>query len=108
MANGKFSGAEKAAILLMNLGEELASEVAKHLSPQEMQHIGTAIARKDSVSVQDGRYVVSEFMQQIGAGGTSVEGLNFAKNLMTRALGADKAQRLQSGAHGRDVGALLQ
>ena len=92
MAIGKFSGAEKAAILLMTLGEELASEVAKHLSPQEIQHIGTAIAKKDSVTASDGRYVVNEFVQHIGAGGTSIEGLNFAKNLMTRALGADEAQ----------------
>ncbi len=94
MANGKFTGAEKAAILLMNLGEELASEVAKHLTPQEVQNIGTAIARRDSVSAQDGRYVVNEFMQEIGSGGTSIEGLNFAKNLMTRALGAEKAQSM--------------
>jgi flagellar motor switch protein FliG len=94
MANGKFSGPEKAAILFMNLGEELAGEVAKHLSPHEVQNIGTAIARRDSVSVQDGRYVVNEFMQEIGAGGTSIEGLNFAKNLMTRALGAEKAQSM--------------
>jgi flagellar motor switch protein FliG len=94
MASSRFSGTEKAAILLMNLGEEVASEVARHLSPGEMQAISSAIARRDSVSLQDGRSVASEFVNQMGSAGMSVEGLSFAKNLMTRALGADKAQSM--------------
>lgn len=92
MANGKFSGSEKAAIFLMNLGEELASNVARHLSVQEMQSIGTVIAGRDSVSQQDGNFVVGEFVTQMGSAGMSVEGLSFAKNFMTRAIGAEKAQ----------------
>jgi flagellar motor switch protein FliG len=94
MANGKFSGAEKAAIFLMNLGEDVASEVARHLSPQEMQSIGGIIAGRDSVSQEDGKFVVNEFITQMGSAGMSIEGLSFAKNFMTRAIGAEKAQNI--------------
>ena len=38
-------GIENAAILLMSLGEEEASEVFKHLSPKEVQALGEQIAR---------------------------------------------------------------
>ena len=38
-------GLENAAILMMSLGEEEASEVFKHLSPKEVQKLGEAIAR---------------------------------------------------------------
>jgi flagellar motor switch protein FliG len=38
-------GCEDAAILLMSLGEEEASEVFKHLSPKEVQKLGETIAK---------------------------------------------------------------
>ncbi len=43
-------GLEDAAILMMSLGEEEASEVFKHLSPKEVQKLGEAIARPSLVS----------------------------------------------------------
>ena len=38
-------GVEDAAILLMSLGEEEASEVFKHLQPKEVQRLGETIAK---------------------------------------------------------------
>ena len=38
-------GLNDAAIFLMSLGEEEASEVFKHLSPKEVQKLGETIAR---------------------------------------------------------------
>jgi flagellar motor switch protein FliG len=38
-------GCEDAAILLMSMGEEEASEVFKHLEPKEVQHLGETIAK---------------------------------------------------------------
>jgi len=88
----KMRGVEKAAILLMNIGEELATEVFKHMSPAEMQLLGGSIVRKESVSVSTGRKVVDEFVQMIDAGEVAVEGLTFAKNLIIKSLGPEKAQ----------------
>ena len=43
------NGLEDAAILLMSLGEEEASEVLKHLAPKEVQRLGETIAKMKSV-----------------------------------------------------------
>ena len=43
------SGIEDAAIMLMSMGEEEASEVFKHLLPKEVQRLGETIAKLKSV-----------------------------------------------------------
>lgn len=88
----KMRGVEKAAILLMNIGEELASEVFKFMTPAEMQLLGGSIVRKESVSVHVGRQVVNEFVQMVDQGDMAIEGLDFAKKLITKSLGPEKAQ----------------
>ena len=86
------TGSEKAAILLMNIGEDLASDVLKFMTPAEMQLLGGMMVRKESVSLQVGRQVVGEFIDSIDKGDVFVEGLEFAKNVMIRTLGPEKAQ----------------
>ncbi len=88
----KMRGVEKAAILLMNIGEELASEVFKFMTPAEMQLLGGSIVRKESVSVHVGRQVVNEFVQMVDQGDMAIEGLDFAKKLIIKSLGPEKAQ----------------
>ncbi|MBI5454986.1 MAG: flagellar motor switch protein FliG [Deltaproteobacteria bacterium] len=88
----RLTGLEKAAILLMNLGDELASEVMRHLTPAEMKLIGGTIVRKESVSVQSGRQVLREFSDIMDKGDVAVEGLEFAKSVLMKSLGAEKAQ----------------
>lgn len=88
----KLTGSEKAAILLMNIGEDLASDVLKFMTPAEMQLLGGMMVRKESVSLQVGRQVVGEFIDSIDKGDVFVEGLEFAKNVMVRTLGPEKAQ----------------
>ncbi|MDA9765684.1 flagellar motor switch protein FliG, partial [Alphaproteobacteria bacterium] len=39
----KLSGTQKAAILMMLLGEDEASEIIRNLAPKEVQHLGTAM-----------------------------------------------------------------
>lgn len=90
----KLTGVEKAAVLLMNIGEDLATEVFKYMSPAEMQLLGGSIVRKESVSLQVGRQVVGEFIETMNNGEVVVEGLEFAKTLITKALGPEKAQSL--------------
>ena len=37
----KLGGTERAAVLLMSLGEEVAAEVLTHMGPKEVQKVGT-------------------------------------------------------------------
>lgn len=88
----RFSGLERAALLLMHMGQELASEVCKHLNPTEVQLLGATMINKESVYMESGKQVVKEFLNNRENGEVIVEGLEFAKSVITKALGADKAQ----------------
>lgn len=90
----KLSGLERAAILLMNMGEELASEVFRHMSPGEIQLIGGIIAKTDSVPVEKGKHILSDFTKEVSESDVAVEGLEFAKGLILKSLGAEKAQNV--------------
>ncbi len=45
MATNKYSGAQKAAILLLSFGEEIASEIFKSMTEFEIKRIGSAMSR---------------------------------------------------------------
>ncbi len=90
----RFSGLEKAALLLMHMGQELAAEVCKHLNPTEVQLLGSTMINKESVYMESGKQVVKEFLNVRENGEVIVEGLEFAKSVITKALGADKAQNI--------------
>ncbi len=108
MANeGKLTGVEKAAVLLMSMGAELASDVLRHLSPEDIQLVAASIAKRGNLSGQAARQVAGEFMNGLTKGETPVEGLEFAKSAVVRALGAEKAQDIVeniSREHGGGAG----
>lgn len=45
MATNKYSGAQKAAILLLSFGEEISAEIFKNMSEFEIKRIGAAMSR---------------------------------------------------------------
>ncbi len=87
-------GTEKAAVLLINVGENLASEVMKFLSHREVKEISENIARMDSIPPEVGREVVNEFLATSTKSGLAVQGLEFARSVIEKALGPEKARRV--------------
>ena len=55
------SGTDRAAILLLTLGEQEAAQVLKHMGAKEVQRIGAAMARLSNVSREEVQGVISEF-----------------------------------------------
>lgn len=45
MATNKYSGAQKAAILMLSFGEEISAEIFKNMTEFEIKRIGTAMSR---------------------------------------------------------------
>ena len=45
MSTNKFSGAQKAAILLLSFGEDIAAEIFKNMTEFEIKRIGSAMSR---------------------------------------------------------------
>jgi flagellar motor switch protein FliG len=89
----RLTGTQKSAILMMLIGEEEAAEILKNLSPREVQHLGTAMYSVHGLGQDLVNQVLDEFLTIIkeqtslglGAG-------NYIRNVLTKALGDDKAQ----------------
>jgi flagellar motor switch protein FliG len=91
------TGTQKSAILMMLVGEDEATEILKNLSPREVQHLGAAMYSVQGLDQDTVNLVLDEFLAIIkeqtslglGAG-------NYIRNVMTRALGDDRAQSVLS------------
>ncbi|MBU6260065.1 MAG: flagellar motor switch protein FliG [Burkholderiales bacterium] len=92
---GDDQGLEDAAILLMTLGEEEASEVFKHLAPKEVQRLGETIARMKAVTSERVNTVMVNFEKVASSERMLVADSNeYVKAVLRRALGDDKANLL--------------
>jgi len=86
------SGTERAAILLLTLGEGEAAQVLKHMGAKEVQRIGVAMAKLANVSREEVHGVVSEFAQTVESQTSVGVGTDeFLRKVLVDALGQDKA-----------------
>lgn len=91
----KLSGAERAAILLLSLGEQEAALVLQHMDPKEVQKLGSAMATMEGVSQPKAESVINDFatsMRQYTSLGVSSD--DYIRNTLVAALGEDKAGRV--------------
>ena len=107
----KRTGAEKAAILLMSLGEEAASEIMKHLSPKEVQRLGEAMAITGDVSQNLLKDVLDEFSETAGTQTSlGVGNEDYLRKVLVGSLGEDKGgaliDRILLGRGSKGLGAL--
>jgi flagellar motor switch protein FliG len=88
-------GIENAAILLMSLGEEEASEVFKHLSPKEVQALGETIAKLKVIKRAQVEQVLDKFDLIADTHHTLVTDTDeYVRAVLRKALGEDKANLL--------------
>jgi flagellar motor switch protein FliG len=88
-------GIEDAAILLMCLGEEEASEVFKHLAPKEVQKLGETIAKLKIVKREQVEVVLEKFDVVAEEQHTLVSDTDeYVRAVLRKALGEDKANLL--------------
>jgi len=91
----KLSGADKAAIFLMTLGESTAAEVMRHLGPRDVQSIGAAMSNLDNVSKQMVEVTMTDFIDRmqkqtpIGIGSDE-----YIRTVLNDALGEEKASAM--------------
>lgn len=88
-------GIQKAATLMLALGEDGAAEVMKYLGPREVQKIGAAMAAIGPIPHEAISKVLDDF--KAAADLSSSVGLDsdeYIRNVLTKALGDDKAASL--------------
>lgn len=83
---------QKAAILLMSIGEENAAEILKHMGPKEVQRIGVAMANIGDVSKDIVRQVMEDFIVTVNEKTSFGVGAGeYVRNVLVKSLGEDKA-----------------
>jgi len=95
MTETAMSGVQRAAVLLLSLGESDAAEVLKHMEPKEVQKIGITMATMTDVSREQVQLVIDQFSAELG--NTTSLGVGsdaYIKNMLEQALGKDKAGNL--------------
>ena len=83
---------QKAAVLLMTIGEESAAEVLKHMGPKEVQRIGVAMTTVTDLTKDAVNNVIGEFMKTVNkqtALGVGID--DYVRNVLHSALGEEKA-----------------
>ena len=90
-------GPERAAILLMTLGEDKAAEILRHMTPDEVQTLGTAMTSINTITHQHIRGVLDTFIENLGnQSALSIGTQDFLHKTLTGALGRDKANNMMS------------
>lgn len=95
MSEEELTDVEKAAILLISLGETDAAEVLKYLGPKHVQQIGEAMTQLDNVPQSRVESVVSDFMHLMSdQTGIGINNDRYIRAMLNQALGEEKAKTL--------------
>jgi len=91
----RFTGAQKAAILMIALGPEISSSILKRLPDHMIEKITYEIANTTKITVQQKESILKEFKDMtLAQDYINQGGLEYAKNLLTKALGSQKAKEI--------------
>ncbi|MEZ5444406.1 MAG: flagellar motor switch protein FliG [Gammaproteobacteria bacterium] len=88
----KLNGVEKAAVLLMTMGEQAAAEILKHMGPKEVQKIGIAMASLQNVSKETVNATMADFVNSLhNQTSLGVGSDEYIRSVLVNALGEEKA-----------------
>lgn len=91
----KIKGIHKAAILFIALGPDISSSVLKKLPDNMIERITYEIANTTKITSQERNEILKEFMDMsLAQDYISEGGLDYAKSILTKALGGQKAKEI--------------
>ena len=86
------SNTQKAAVLMLLLGEDQAANIIKYLGPKEVQNLGAAMTSVQDLSQEAINAVLDEFLSFIKKQSTIGLGSHqYIETVLNKALGPDKA-----------------
>jgi len=91
----KATGPQKAAMLLMALGSDIAGPVFKHLNEEEIDQLTLEIAKLPKIEPEQKKEIIGEFRELVLAEEfISRGGIDYAKEVLRRAMGEEAANRV--------------
>jgi flagellar motor switch protein FliG len=83
---------QRAAVLMLLLGEDQAANIIKYLNPKEVQALGAAMVAAADLSQEAVNVVLDEFVEMLkNQTSLSLGNSDYVEKVMRRALGDDKA-----------------
>lgn len=87
----KLIGTEKAALLLLTLGEDIAAEILQHMNPKQVQEVGSIMATMDDISRPMVESVIDLFLEEVDSKtALGIGNDSYIRGMLEKALG-DKA-----------------
>jgi flagellar motor switch protein FliG len=88
----QITSTQRAAVLMLLLGEDQAADIIKYLSPKEVQALGAAMVQVADFSQEAVNVVLDEFVEHLKKqNNVSIGGPDYVERVLRRALGDDKA-----------------
>lgn len=88
------TGAQRAAVVLLSLGEQQAADVLKHMSAKEVQKLGIAMTSVGGISHASVGQVFDDFVDELAQPGALGSADDYIRAVLTQALGEDRASSL--------------
>lgn len=88
------NGTEKAAILLLSLGEEHVSRVFEFMDEDEIRELSSTMAQLGTVSSNLVERLFSEFGERLSSTGALIGTFESTERLLTKVLGEDRVQAI--------------
>ncbi len=102
------TGTDKAAILLLYLGNEVTAKVFEHLDDNEIKNIGKSMAKLGHITRATIMSVVEDFTTLVNPeSGIFSQGEDFVRKILEKALGPAKADMLMEELATSNYGALV-
>lgn len=88
-------GVQKAAALLILLGDQASAEIIKHLPDDDVQLVSREIARLKRITPEQAEAILEEFFQMATARTYVVTGgIDYARSILVNAFGPDTARKV--------------
>jgi flagellar motor switch protein FliG len=94
------NGTEKAAILLLSLGEENVSRVFEHMDEDEIRELSSTMAQLGTVSSNLVERLFTEFGERLSSTGSLVGTFESTERLLTKVLGEDRVSLIMDEIRG--------
>ena len=88
------SGTQRAAVVLLSLGESQAAEVLKHMSAKEVQKLGLAMTSVGGISHDSVAQVFDDFVDVLAQPGALGSADDYIRAVLTQARGEERASSL--------------
>ena len=94
------SGSEKAAILILSLGEEYASRVFSHMNDEEIKELSQVMANLGNVSSTLVEKLFIDFVEQMSSTGSLVGTLESTERLLMKVLDKNRVDTIMEDIRG--------